>query len=860
MSPDLVPMSREKDEKLRDIFESHTTGDEALWKMVEWAQSSYKYFPKSCRTINLQVTLGYANPSVDPDINAVLSRRSFIGDINNPDDVEASIDIEQNQPDFDGNLDGFKHFVQLIDDEEFTQTIEITNNGHRRAKNVKFQIDVSNSQFSRLTSLEIASDSDVQSGVNGLGHITIDGNNQTATIRVHNIHPGQTLKLNAISTIDQQAFNENPEDDIDVRNLNFSLVDEPGVVDYGSGDATGLAYLDPGGFSKVDGILEGSGFEFGALADSTLSVNLYGQEVFQEAETLRGYAEYSGIDTTPNNEGSLEREKTFFFFEFAGDVDASINVRPGGTRSDELSLNDELTLLWLNRPDLDEAVNEYIAETDDIEAYNQLLDLIDAGIAEEVFSTTELKGQIAQFIRSGLNGQGAFTQTAIGGELVNGDSSPFEILTFDRASGATFGDFVEDNATDPNILYRIDILETSALDDLRFDNFTGDNVALVVIPPGADALRITNGNGNDLLDLSNTLIATSTGVNPTTGNLIPGEQTGIDVLSQEGDDTIVGTSGDDTIDGGKGDDSLSGGQGGDDFLTGGGDADRFAISAGEGTNTITDFGGVGRGANPPQAIIDEVDTLEFFGEGLIAENLLLTQNGPDLELTFVEVENTQVILQNFALENLDNLPQGIGNILFDGQQSIEDSFDVFNAESDRSRIFNRNTVTFLNELDNDISGLDDSDDVINGQGGDDTLSGLSGDDLLRGGAGDDSLTGDRGNDRFSFSTSRAFDPTDVGIDTLTDFTPSEDAIVLSKTTFTSLTSAAGGPLDEAEFAVVDSNAEIAESSALIVYSLETGNLFYNQNGVDPDLGTGAQFAILSGEPANLSAGDFQIIA
>ena len=50
VSPDLMEMYEQK-EKLRDIFESKITGDEALWKMVEWTESSYKYFPKSCQTI-----------------------------------------------------------------------------------------------------------------------------------------------------------------------------------------------------------------------------------------------------------------------------------------------------------------------------------------------------------------------------------------------------------------------------------------------------------------------------------------------------------------------------------------------------------------------------------------------------------------------------------------------------------------------------------------------------------------------------------------------------------------------------------------------------------------------------------------
>lgn len=50
VSPNFMKMYQEK-EKLRDIFESQITGDEAFWKIGEWTQSSYKYFPKSCQTI-----------------------------------------------------------------------------------------------------------------------------------------------------------------------------------------------------------------------------------------------------------------------------------------------------------------------------------------------------------------------------------------------------------------------------------------------------------------------------------------------------------------------------------------------------------------------------------------------------------------------------------------------------------------------------------------------------------------------------------------------------------------------------------------------------------------------------------------
>ncbi|MHC5724841.1 MAG: calcium-binding protein [Nostoc sp.] len=188
-----------------------------------------------------------------------------------------------------------------------------------------------------------------------------------------------------------------------------------------------------------------------------------------------------------------------------------------------------------------------------------------------------------------------------------------------------------------------------------------------------------------------------------------------------------------------------------DTLTGGGGKDIYYVDYDD-TCTITDFGGIGKGVNPSAAVIAEVDTLNFQGDGLTARNLLLTQNGNNLEITFEAEDSPKIILQNFALENLDNLSKStgasvnLGNILFNGQTSITDSFDVFNANSTQNTIFNKNTVTFLNDLSNNVNGFDNSDDVINGQGGDDKIDGKSGNDLLRGGTGNDTLIGGAGND------------------------------------------------------------------------------------------------------------------
>ncbi len=228
------------------------------------------------------------------------------------------------------------------------------------------------------------------------------------------------------------------------------------------------------------------------------------------------------------------------------------------------------------------------------------------------------------------------------------------------------------------------------------------------------------------------------------------------IIGTNGNDTLLGSDTEDTINGKAKDDTITS-QNGNDTLTGGGGKDKFVyesdyyISLSNGTDTITDFGGVGKGVTPSAAVIAEVDTIQFQGAWFTAKNLLLTQKGSNLEITFENVASTKVILQNFKLENLDNLPANssrpaIGNILFNGQTSIADSFDVFNANSTQSNLFNKNTVTFLNDLDNNITGFDNSDDVVNGQGGNDKIDGKSGDDLLRGDTGNDTLIGGAGND------------------------------------------------------------------------------------------------------------------
>lgn len=249
------------------------------------------------------------------------------------------------------------------------------------------------------------------------------------------------------------------------------------------------------------------------------------------------------------------------------------------------------------------------------------------------------------------------------------------------------------------------------------------------------------------------------------------------ISGSKNSDYIAGFEGNDRLQGGAGDDFLNGGVG-NDLLAGGGGRDRFIIRS-------SGFGGVGQGVNPSATTLAEVDTLKFEGNGFTARNLLLTQVGNDVGIAFEGIAGTQVLLKQTQLDTLDNLvtpttSANLANILFDGQDVPQDSFDVFDADSTQSHLWNRNSVTFLNDLDNQVRGFNRSNDVMNGQGGEDILLGLGGDDLLRGGAGDDILSGGLGTNYLTGgSGADVFTVARGGISYVTDFIDGQDRVELS---------------------------------------------------------------------------------
>lgn len=191
-------------------------------------------------------------------------------------------------------------------------------------------------------------------------------------------------------------------------------------------------------------------------------------------------------------------------------------------------------------------------------------------------------------------------------------------------------------------------------------------------------------------------------------------------------------------------------------------------------------------------------------------------------------------------EGNDTLFGGNGNDFLNGEEG-----DDFHDGGSGDDIIDGDVGndTLLGGANNDFLDGEDGQDVLNGGGGNDTLIGED---------GNDNLTGGGGNDRFLFVSADVFSQPVLGVDTITDFAPGTDRIVLYESTFAALTPQNGNPIAPGEFAVVANDAVADNSTAFITYSTGSGKLFYNPDGAGEGFGTGGEFAVLQGIPTLLA--------
>ena len=362
-------------------------------------------------------------------------------------------------------------------------------------------------------------------------------------------------------------------------------------------------------------------------------------------------------------------------------------------------------------------------------------------------------------------------------------------------------------------------LTNESIERFEINGQGGDDSLTVGELSASDVKKVvfSGGDGNDTLDARESSIT-------------------IEAYGGDGDDLLLGGSAVDTFFAGAGNDIVVGQRGNDIAYLEGGD-DRFIWNNGDGSDFIN--GGEGfdvTQVNGADGAGDEFDLSQVDGQAIF--NRL-----------------------NLGLFTLTN--EGIEQFEINGQGG-DDSFtinDLTDSEVQSVVFSGGEGNDFLNAIGTFTPVIADGgegNDILIGGAGDDILIGGNGADLLIGGGGNDILIGGNGADFFGFDTGSAFNAADIGTNQIQNF-EAGDSIVLDLTVFAELASAVGGALSASEFAVVNSAEEAALSDALIVYGADTGNLYYNPNGIEEGFGNGAQFATIEGAPT-LTANDFVIQA
>lgn len=142
-------------------------------------------------------------------------------------------------------------------------------------------------------------------------------------------------------------------------------------------------------------------------------------------------------------------------------------------------------------------------------------------------------------------------------------------------------------------------------------------------------------------------------------------------------------------------------------------------------------------------------------------------------------------------------------------------------------------------------------DKLTGSTANNKLSGSDGNDTLEGIDGNDTLTGGEGADRFLFSST----PNSTNnLDTVTDFTPLSDKIVLRDTVFNAFTTA--GPVAAGKLLAGPGIVAAVDADDYLLFNTSTGALYYDADGSLTTFSP-VQIAILQGVTV-LVAGDIEV--
>lgn len=376
-----------------------------------------------------------------------------------------------------------------------------------------------------------------------------------------------------------------------------------------------------------------------------------------------------------------------------------------------------------------------------------------------------------------------------------------------------------------------------------------------------------------------------------------------------GDDRLLGLEGDDILRGGPGNDRLNGGSGNDQMFGGQGNDTYVVDSLGDVVTENADQGLDTVRASISWSLGNHLEDLTLIGTAAIngtgneGENII---TGNEADNVLRGLGNIDLLIGRGGNDRLnggtgdDILLGGAGNDTYVVDNALDlmseklinsdieffslTSLEQFQSLPDAGGVdwvhtfidyILPNDLAFSGNFENlllvgteDIGGTGNAlANTLLGNAGNNVLEGAAGRDVLEGGAGDDLLFGGNGLDTFRFASGSnttntgSFSSAALGFDTIGDFTRGRDVVSLSQQTF-GLSGTVGAALSAADFAQVATDAEVSTSTALIVFSAQSRDLFYNANrgaagfGVPGAENPFASFLLIN----TLSAQDFVIAA
>lgn len=384
-----------------------------------------------------------------------------------------------------------------------------------------------------------------------------------------------------------------------------------------------------------------------------------------------------------------------------------------------------------------------------------------------------------------------------------------------------------------------------------------------------------------------------------------------------GNDTLVGLAGDDVLDGGIGADSMDGGLGNDTYVTDGSDSvtdaggiDTIIVAGGGGTlpsgsgienltirgydaspeaadATGNELNNVIRDEGPGRSFINGQggnDTLigsagsqnfsfsgnytpgvgyaEDYGHDVVdggGGNDFLFFEGNPVAVT-VDFRNGTVTGGSpvAASVTFTNVNGAIGTLLGDVMFASNSGNDLWGYGGDDTLTGGAGADRIVGDdgLDHPTSSF--GNDRLLGGGGNDVISGQEGDDWIDGGAGNDNLGGDNvfgvrppWSDSFAFTVA----PGAANADTIDDFLPTEDRIVLDGAVHANSGPSGTFAAGDARFAA-NTTGTAQDATDRVIYNTQSGELWYDADG---NGAAGRQLvATLLGAPT-LGAPNIQVI-